>query len=52
MHMTRRRRTAYWILIALVLLPMAGSGVPELLGLGPAMTVQSHRFSLRKFARR
>ena len=30
----------YWILTILVLLPMAGSGFPELLSRGPAQTVE------------
>lgn len=32
---------AYWILTLLILLPTAGSGIPELFADGPAQTVQS-----------
>jgi hypothetical protein len=36
--MTKKQAVSYWILTALFLLPMAGSGVPELLIGGPAAT--------------
>jgi hypothetical protein len=39
--MTKREKIGYWVLTALFLLPMAGSGVPELLVGGPAATAAS-----------
>ena len=39
--MTKREKITYWVLTALFLLPMAGSGVPELLVGGPAATAAS-----------
>lgn len=37
----QRQRLLYWILTAFFLLPMAGSGIPELLGFVPAATAAS-----------
>ena len=39
--MTNWKRSAYWVITLLVLLPSAGSGIPELFAHGPAQTVQS-----------
>lgn len=39
--MTKREKIGYWVLTALFLLPMAGSGIPELLVGGPAATAAS-----------
>ena len=39
--MTSWKRIAYWMTTLLVLLPSAGSGIPELFAHGPAQTVQS-----------
>jgi uncharacterized membrane protein YphA (DoxX/SURF4 family) len=39
--MTNWKRIAYWVTTLMVLLPSAGSGIPELFGHGPAQTVQS-----------
>jgi len=36
--MTKKEVVSYWVLTALFLLPMAGSGIPELLIGGPAST--------------
>lgn len=36
--MTKKQRVSYWVMTALFLLPMAGSGIPELLVGGPAST--------------
>ena len=36
--MTKKQRIAYWVVTGLFLLPMAGSGVPELFVGGPAAT--------------
>jgi len=36
--MTKKQRIAYWVVTGLFLLPMAGSGVPELFVGGPAGT--------------
>jgi uncharacterized membrane protein YphA (DoxX/SURF4 family) len=41
MAASKSRQMMYWVLTLLVLLPLAGSGFPELFGSGPAMTVQS-----------
>jgi uncharacterized membrane protein YphA (DoxX/SURF4 family) len=41
MNSIKRDRIIYWVLTLLVLLPTAGSGLPELFTNGPAMTVQS-----------
>ena len=38
---SKAKTAAYWILTLLVLLPTAGSAVPELLSHGPAQTVAS-----------
>jgi hypothetical protein len=37
----KRTSLLYWIFTLLVLVPSAGSGIPELFGKGPEMTVQS-----------
>jgi uncharacterized membrane protein YphA (DoxX/SURF4 family) len=37
----KSKRTAYWVLTLLVLLPAAGSGIPEFFAGGPVATVQS-----------
>jgi hypothetical protein len=42
MNMRKRNRICYWILTLLVLLPTAGSAVPELFGAGAKATVQSY----------
>jgi len=39
--MTKREKITYWVLTALFLLPMAGSGIPEVLVGGPAATAAS-----------
>src|SRR5271154_1831990 len=39
MSATRKQKVVYWVVTALFLLPMAGSGVPELLFEQPASTV-------------
>jgi len=39
--MTKREKITYWVLTALFLLPMAGSGIPEVLVGGPAATAVS-----------
>jgi hypothetical protein len=39
MNATKKQKIVYWIVTALFLLPMAGSGVPELLFEQPASTV-------------
>ena len=39
MNETKKRKVVYWVVTALFLLPMAGSGVPELLLGSPASTV-------------
>jgi hypothetical protein len=39
--MTKAKQIAYWAVTLLVLLPTAGSGIPELFSHGPAATVQS-----------
>ena len=36
--MTKTQRIAYWVFTLLFLIPMAGSGIPELLFGGPAST--------------
>jgi DoxX-like family len=36
--MMKKRKALYWVLTALFLLPMAGSGLPELIVGGPAST--------------
>jgi hypothetical protein len=41
MAATKSKQIAYWITTLLVLLPTAGSGIPELVGHGPASTVQA-----------
>jgi uncharacterized membrane protein YphA (DoxX/SURF4 family) len=41
MQNSKTNKIIYWILTAAVLLPMAGSGFPELFSDGPAQTVQS-----------
>jgi uncharacterized membrane protein YphA (DoxX/SURF4 family) len=41
MATTRSKQIAYWITTLLVLLPTAGSGIPELFANGPAATVQT-----------
>jgi uncharacterized membrane protein YphA (DoxX/SURF4 family) len=41
MNGAKRTKTIYWILTALVLLPTAGSGFPELFTHGPQATVQT-----------
>ena len=41
MAATRSKRIAYWAITLLILLPTAGSGIPELFSGGPAATVQS-----------
>jgi uncharacterized membrane protein YphA (DoxX/SURF4 family) len=38
MAMTKRQRILYWVLTGLFVLPMAGSGIPELFLGGPAGT--------------
>ena len=44
MAASKAKVVGYWTLTLLVLLPMAGSGFPELLARGPAQTVESlHR---------
>lgn len=42
MGTNRSTRLAYWTLTLLVLLPTAGSGVPELFTAGPAMVLQTY----------
>jgi hypothetical protein len=41
MAATKTKQIAYWITTLMVLLPTAGSGVPEFFGHGPASTVQA-----------
>jgi hypothetical protein len=43
MNTKKRNRIFFWILTLLVLLPTAGSGVPELFSAGPRATVQSYQ---------
>lgn len=38
----KRNRILYWVLTLLVLLPAAGSAIPELLGNGAKATIQSY----------
>lgn len=42
MNSSRRNRILYWVLTLLVLLPTAGSGVPELFTRGPQSTIQAY----------
>jgi uncharacterized membrane protein YphA (DoxX/SURF4 family) len=41
MATTKTKQIAYWVTTLLVLLPTAGSAIPELFANGPAATVQS-----------
>ena len=41
MRTTTRNQILYWVLTLVVLLPTAGSGVPELFTAGPQATIQS-----------
>jgi len=43
MNTQKRNRIFFWILTLLVLLPTAGSAVPELFSAGPRATVQSYQ---------
>jgi hypothetical protein len=43
MATTKSKQIAYWITTLLVLLPTAGSGIPELFTNGPVATVQTLR---------
>ena len=43
MNTPKRNRVFFWILTLLVLLPTAGSAVPELFSAGPHATVQSYQ---------
>ena len=43
MGATKTKTIAYWAVTLLILLPTAGSGIPELFSHGPAQTVQSLR---------
>lgn len=42
MNTSKRNRILYWVLTLLVLLPTAGSAIPELFGAGARATVQSY----------
>jgi DoxX-like family len=43
MYLSKRKRVLYWIFTLLVLLPTAGSAIPELFGRGANATVQTYQ---------